>query len=77
MTPRFGTIIFIQMMWSLVSLVGRLFFYAIRMAVVMLVKLYVGEDRNLNVKVCWLSMLVSIYLHVGEKFEQKLKCMLV
>ena len=42
MTPRFGTIIFIQMMWSLVSLVGRLLFYAIRMAVVMLVK-YVGE----------------------------------
>ena len=75
MTPRFGTIIFIQMMWSLVSLVGRLLFYAIRMAVVMLVKLYVGEDRNLNV--CWLSMLVRIYLHVGEKFEQKLKCMLV
>ena len=36
----------------------------------MLVKLYVGEYRNLNV--CWWSMLVKNLLYVGEKY-----CMLV
>ena len=36
----------------------------------MLVKLYVGEDRNLYV--CWWSMLAKSFLYVGEK-----NCMLV
>ena len=36
----------------------------------MLVKLYVGEDRNLYV--CWRSMLAKSFLYVGEK-----NCMLV
>lgn len=36
----------------------------------MLVKLYVGEDRNLYV--CWWSMLAKSFLYVGEK-----SCMLV
>ena len=32
----------------------------------MLVKLYIGKDRNLNV--CWCSMLEEIFLFVGQKY---------